>query len=391
MSAATSEAVRVSRPQLVQFFSEMGHPAEKVKNWTEARMKHRIANLEKDIADKKAHKPKSDEGKSLFDALVGSNGSTEIIWSDATEEAPVILPPDVKTATEEADQTFTVPIRSIVGDTDVRNPLSPSLKKQGWAFMDGDKNVWQLAVSETPEARQQFRELIEAECPDIVSFADNLEKVGQLHAIRLIETEKGTYDFVYGRSRCLALLYSWIRAGSQGEPTVNAVIVKANAVDRVLQALSENDDTYRKAPTAYEVAETIAHLHKEQKVKLKEIANRYGRTEQWVRDQLALAGIGQSAKKEVVQGKVKKSAAIAKARKEEKEAKIKDKIAKAKKDGKDDVVNELKAKLEKVHAEPIQMRSRAECIAARDEVAPTKKLSAEEFFDWLFCKSRKLV
>lgn len=390
MSAATAE--KVTRSQIVNLLIDMGHPEAKVKTWSEQRCRLRVENLQKDVEAEKAHKPKSKENKALYEQLLQSNGDTVIEWADDAEENTVtIAPPEVKGEAEQATASFNIPLRAITGDTDVRNPLSNKMKKDGWTFMDGDKNIWQLAVSETPEARQQFVEMMESECPEIVGRAHNIAAVGQLHPIRVIETGKGTYDFVFGRGRSLSMLYTWAKNGGEGEPMARAEIVEAEEADRILQALSENDELYRKVPSAYEVAQTILYLNKEAKVKLKDIANRYGRTEQWVRDQLALAGIGGDAKKEIVQGKVKKSEAIAKQKKAAKEAKIKEKINKAKKEGKTDQVNELKEKLEKVHAEPVMMRSKTECISAKEEIAPTLKLTAEQFFDWLFCKSKKLA
>jgi hypothetical protein len=396
--SATATSVSVTRPQLIQLYAAMGVPEAKLASWTQPRFAKRLGHLKADIESGELSTPKEAGQKELLEQLIESNGSTEIVWSDAAEEEKEVTyaPADVKIeAFEEEDRTMMIPIRSIKGDTDVRNPLSASLKKKNYVFMDEDAerqmDVFFLATSETPEARAKFVELMESECGDIVTLAANIAARGQLHAGRVVANKDGSYDIVYGRRRSLAILYNWCKGLIEGEPLLRATVVSEKETDRILDALSENDDLLRKKPSEYEVALSIKHLHKQGKMKLKDIAAQYGRTEQWVRDQIDFASISGEMAKKVQKGEVKKTAARLQEKKKERIEKVQAKLRDAKQKGKDSQVEKLKEKLEKVKAEPSMMRSKTECMEARDEIAPTAKLTAQQFFDWLFCKTKKLV
>ncbi len=209
---------------------------------------------------------------------------------------------------ESKTKPYLIPVRSIVANTNPRNPLSPELQKQGWTvFGTPDptegRMLWALATSDNPEERTTFVELMQQFDPDFVAWAGTFLTQGQLQAVEVRDNGKNakgenTYTLVYGCRRCLAILYNWCLLGKPAEPVVEAKLVKGNNASLLHRAVVENQ---RKQPNPLEEAHAIKYAVNNGQSE-EEVALEQGLSITTIKNRLALLGLPPEVQKKIAAG-----------------------------------------------------------------------------------------
>lgn len=224
--------------------------------------------------------------------------------------------------TEAKGKVYTIPVRSIVANTNPRNPLGVELQRQGWTLFEGGPEkmpgIWHFATSEDATKRQFFTEVMQLYDPEFCSWAATFITQGQLQPVEVRDngTKAGkepTYTLVFGARRCLAILYNWCLTGKPKEPVVEARLAKGNNAGLLQRSIVENR---RLQPSLIEEARAM-----QQSINLgmttEEVAQEQGVTSQTVRNRLALLELPPDIQHKIHEGKLTATKALA----EEKEPK----------------------------------------------------------------------
>jgi ParB/RepB/Spo0J family partition protein len=199
-----------------------------------------------------------------------------------------------------ARPSYDINVRSINGNTNPRNPLSSSLQDQGWDCMQGDKRIWDLAVSDDASERAKFVQLIQDFDPEIASLAATILSQGLLEPVEVCEGGTGRFRLVFGARRCLAALFNWCLLGKPKEPIIQAFLVKGNATKLLHRAAVEN---IRKPQSVIEVARVI-EMSVNQGEDKDEIARQLGMSRQTLESRLKLLELSAKAQRAIQEGKV---------------------------------------------------------------------------------------
>lgn len=251
--------------------------------------------------------------------------------------------------------TYDIPIRAITSNTNPRNPLSASLQSQGWDCMQGDKQIWGLAVSDDPAERAKYVQLIQDFDPEIASMASTILSQGLLEPVEVCEGGTKKFRLVFGARRCLAILFNWCLLGKPKEPIVQVFLEKGNATHLLHRALVEN---IRKPQSVIEEARAIKMSLNNGEDRA-EIGRQLGMSASTINNRLALLELPAKEQAKLHEGKTTVKA-------------VKEEVAK--KNG--------------THVEKVKIRSRKEIEQAAEEFAEGTKERA--VFDWLMCKTEKI-
>lgn len=197
-------------------------------------------------------------------------------------------------------QAFDVPIRAINANTNPRNPLSASLQSQGWDCMQGEKQVWPLAVSDDASERAMFVQLMQDFDPEIVSLAATILAQGLLEPVEVCEGGSGKFRLVFGCRRCLAILYNWCLLGKPKEPYVLAFTVKGNTTALLHRALVEN---IRKPQSVIDEARVI-QMAVNNGEELAEVARQLGMSASTAKGRLDLLTLDPKEQRKLHEGKI---------------------------------------------------------------------------------------
>jgi ParB/RepB/Spo0J family partition protein len=201
---------------------------------------------------------------------------------------------------------YEIPIRSIKGNTNPRQPLSDALHKLGWTVFDGDKQLWTLATSDDLEQRAEFVKLVQEHDPDIAAMAATILAQGLLEPVEVRESGTKTYTLVFGCRRCLATLYNWCVLGKPKEPMIQAFLVKGNSTDLLHRAVIEN---IRKPQSVIEEAKAIKIALNAGQAK-EEIAAQYGYSLTTLNQRLKLLELEPAEQQKIHDGKTTASKAL---------------------------------------------------------------------------------
>lgn len=145
--------------------------------------------------------------------------------------------------------------------------------------------IYNMLISESDDDQGKAVRLLEDHEPEIVELADRLLAEGQLQNIGVIPV-KGGYDVVFGMRRTIATAYNYAKYEKQSEEIQAKILDKIQTPDRVIMALTENDDRQDESPL--DKAVTYQYLVKEKKMTPKEIGERTGQSDQSVRNYMKL-------------------------------------------------------------------------------------------------------
>lgn len=110
--------------------------------------------------------------------------------------------------------------------------------------------IWPLLTSDKPDERKKAAVLLREHEPDIVDAMESQDQWGQLVPIRVVKLDDGTYDVIFGMTRCLARALG--HAESSKEPdTIDAMVMdkgKLKAVDLKFMGFAENNDRRQESP-----------------------------------------------------------------------------------------------------------------------------------------------
>lgn len=258
-------------------------------------------------------------------------------------------------------KTYRIKVRSIVANTNPRNPLPVGLKKQGWKVFDGEQAVWPLATSDDPLKRAKFVELMQTD-EEFVFWASTFITQGQLQPVRLRDngdrTGKGnnTYTLVYGCRRCLAILYNWCVNGKPAEPIVEGELVKGSNLNLLHMADTEN--TYM-PPPAIEQAEAIRNAIN-QGCTEEEVARARGLSMATVKNRLALLDLEPEVQRKLRSGAITPTKALKAASESATNGYV----------GEPSSNGHAKAATEESSEPKIKVRPKKEILKAMDEYAP---------------------
>lgn len=252
--------------------------------------------------------------------------------------------------------TYDIPIRMITGNTNPRNPLSSSLQSQGWDCMQGEKQVWKLAVSDDAGERATYVKLIQDFDPEIVSLAATILSQGLLEPVEVSEGGSKKFRLVFGARRCLAILFNWCLLGKPKEPMVQAFLKKGNETELLHRAIVEN---IRKPQSVIEEARSI-QMAINNGEKKDEVCRQLGMSIGTINNRLALLDLPPKQQQQIHEGKL----------------------------------NVKKAREETAHANgtPIEKKPRMRSRKEVEEEAEEYNVGTKEraVFDWLLGKTEKI-
>lgn len=222
---------------------------------------------------------------------------------------------ELKTRQVSKAQQYRIDLRQVTENHNPRNPIPAGTQRAtafdrpyglftGESVLHGDMpiklDLWQLGVSSEPMERSKFCELMEMD-EEFVAWAATFLTTGQLEAVELRDNgrkgdKENTYTLVFGARRCLAILYNWAKQGGRGTPWVNAVLApKVNQTGLLHRSIIEN---MRQDPNPMETARAIQMAINQQQTE-EEVAQTYGRSVSWVKNQLALLALPVDVQKKV--------------------------------------------------------------------------------------------
>lgn len=208
--------------------------------------------------------------------------------------------------------TWTIPVRSISGNSNPRFPLSDAIKLAGYGIFKLQPEstlptVWELATSPDPERRKQYCDLIAEHDPEFAGWASTFLTQGQLQPAECREGGSGKFTLVFGCRRALAILYNWCLLGKPAEPVIEVKLVKGNETDLLHRAFTENT---RKNPNAIEDARSI-RMAMNAGEEAAAIAQARGISEQTIKNRLALLELPIKKQQQIEAGTLKPTKALA--------------------------------------------------------------------------------
>jgi len=222
--------------------------------------------------------------------------------------------------------------------------------------MQGEKQLWKLAVSDDAAERAAYVKLIQDFDPEIVSLAATILSQGLLEPVEVCEGGGKKFRLVFGARRCLAILFNWCLLGKPKEPIVQAFLEKGNTAHLLHRALVEN---IRKPQSVIEEARVIQMALNNGEDKA-EVCRQLGMSLGTINNRLALLDLDPKKQQAIHEGKLKVKTA-------------REEVAKT-----NGTHVDLKPKL----------RSRKEIESACEEFAEGTKERA--VFDWLLGKTEKI-
>lgn len=222
--------------------------------------------------------------------------------------------------------------------------------------MQGEKQIWKLAVSDDAAERAAYVKLIQDFDPEIVSLAATILSQSLLEPVEVCEGGGKKFRLVFGARRCLAILFNWCLLGKPKEPIIQAFLEKGNATHFLHRAMIENT---RKPQSVIEEARGIKMALNNGEDKA-EVCRNLGMSIGTVNNRLALLDLDPKQQQKIHEGKLN----VKKAREEV-----------AQSNGRH------------VEAKP-KLRSRKEIEAAAEEYAEGTKERA--VFNWLLGKTEKI-
>jgi hypothetical protein len=222
---------------------------------------------------------------------------------------------------------YQIDVRSIVKNDNPRNALpegvrkarttGPSGESAPWELFTGRHghggspiDLWTIGTSDQADYRVRFCQVMEND-EEFVGFASTFLTLGQLKAIEVRDNGRDSYTLVDGCRRALAVLYNWCKKGGEGIPWIEIQLSpKVNATELLYRSEAHNDYL---EPGPMERARLVQRMAN-QNQSIEEIAVKRGKSESWVRNQLALCALPEDVQKKIEAGQLKPSKALEKAR-----------------------------------------------------------------------------